>query len=269
VERHDHLSYRTALVTGASSGIGSSIARALAEAGATDLVLVARRSRELGELAADLLREHGTRSEIIVADLATRDGVAEVEDRIRSLDAPPVELLANCAGAATSGLFVKSAADDHQRVVDLNITAPIRLTAAALPRMLDASRGAVVTISSLSCWIPSPNNAVYAATKAFLTSWGESLHEEVRGSGVRVTTLAPGPVATQFLDVNAFEVGLVPKFGWLDAEDVARDALRAVAADRSVFVPGFTSRVTAAVALRVPRSLVRVVGRHVFREVGH
>lgn len=268
MDKRNRFPYRSALVTGASSGIGACFARALAAAGATDLVLVARRLGELEALGASLGSEFGTRTEVVQADLATADGIAIAEARIKALDddAPPVELLVNCAGAATAGSFAKSDADDHQRVIELNVTAAVRLTAAALPGMLDASHGGIVTVSSLSCWIPSPNNAVYAATKAFLTSWGESLHGEVRKSGVNVTTVVPGPVATRFLETNGFDVGLLPRFGWVRPEDVARDALRAVAAGRAVVVPGVVSRAVAVFGTRMPRSVLRVAGRHVFSE---
>jgi uncharacterized protein len=189
--------YTRALITGASSGIGEALARELA-ARHVDLVLVARSADRLAELADELHRAHDVDVELLPADLTDDDGLQAVEARLRQVDAP-IDLLVNNAGVGQVGDFVDLDVDGAQQQIELNILAPVRLAHAALPGLRDRG-GGILNVSSISANQPVPRMATYAATKAFLTSWSESLHEELRGSGVHVTALAPGFTRTGFVD---------------------------------------------------------------------
>jgi uncharacterized protein len=248
--------FARALVTGASSGIGTELARELAGRG-TDLVLVARTRTALESLAADLTATHGRAVEVLVADLTDPAARAEVEARLRDRTRP-VDLLVNNAGAGQVGRFADLDVDVAERVVALNVVAPLRLLHAALP-VLAAAPGAVLNVSSIGGNQPVPHFATYAATKAFLTSWGQAVHEELRGTGVTVTTLAPGFTRTNFA-VEADATGpasRVPWFVWSDAADVARAAVDAVVAGRPVVTPGLLSRTGAAVSSVTPAAVSR------------
>ena len=190
--------WSSALVTGASSGIGAAMARQLGTAG-TDVVLVARRTERLEELADELRSERpdGSRAsavEIIAADLTDEADLAAVAIRAGSTD-QPIDLLVNCAGLGASGPFADGDLARYTQIIDLNIAALVTLTHAAVPAMRDRGRGWVLNVSSLGGHAPGPSFAVYSASKAFVTSFSESLHEELRRSGVVVTAVCPGPPA--------------------------------------------------------------------------
>nr|WP_237535746.1 SDR family oxidoreductase [Streptomyces sp. SID3343] len=251
--------YRTALVTGASSGIGAAMARMLAARGVT-LVLVARRTELLDKLAAELRAAHGIKAVALTADLTDPGQVHEVEELIAGGEYP-IELLVNNAGIGNTGAFVEQTAQAaHDRIL-LNTVAPTRLCRAALPAMLEARRGGILNVSSLSCRLPSPHLATYAATKAFVTSFGESLAAELRGTGVRVTTLLPGLTRTEIIGPGRVDVNSLPRFVWLDAEHVAAAGLNAVATGRVTCVPGTGYRAAAALTTVLPAALKRAVSR--------
>ncbi|MDQ6798268.1 MAG: SDR family oxidoreductase, partial [Actinomycetota bacterium] len=182
--------WRRALVTGASSGIGRAFAVHLAASG-TDVVLVARRRDRLDDLATDLRADHGVDIEVLVADLTDEGGLAAVEARLGNGSAP-VDLLVNNAGFATSGRFAELPVEGEVAEIHLNVLAPVRLTRAALPGMVERGRGGVVNVSSIAALQPLPHWATYAASKAYLTSFSEAVHEEVGGHGVVVLALMPG-----------------------------------------------------------------------------
>jgi len=190
--------YGSALVTGASSGIGEQIARVLADRGCT-LTLVARRADRLAALADDLGAK--VKVDCVTADLATDAGVELVEQR---LQAAPVELLVNNAGVGSGGLFHELPADGEAAEVRLNVLALLRLTRAALPAMVAAGRGGILNISSMAGNQPLVGFATYAATKAFVTSFSESISYDLRGTGVHVTVCKPGYTDTEM------NVGEVP-----------------------------------------------------------
>jgi short-subunit dehydrogenase len=254
-----HQAYRTALVTGASSGIGEQIARQLAAAGC-DLVLVARRQDRLAGLAASLADQHGTGAEVLAADLTTEAGLRAAGERLAD-PGRPVELLVNNAGVGSSGRFGQTAAATEQTQIQLNVLALVRLTHAALPPMMERGYGGVLNVSSVAGYVLMPGSSTYAATKAFVTSFSGSLHAEVSGCGVHVTALCPGFTRTEFHQAGPDEGSSIPGFAWQDAAGVARAGLAAVSAGRAVCVPGPLYKTAIGLSRVIPRSAVRAAVR--------
>lgn len=248
--------YRSALVTGASSGIGREIARVLAARG-TALTLVARRKDRLDQLAAEL----GDRVDIAVlaADLGSDDGVTVVE---RHLADRPVELLVNNAGVGTGGMFHELPLGPELSEIRLNVLALVRLTHAVLPGMVAAGHGGIVNVSSIAGNQPLQGYATYGATKAFVTSFTESIAFEVRRSGVHVTVVKPGYTDTE-MNPDAPKAGVQRRLLWLDAEHVARASVEAVERGRLHCVPGATWRVADTLIESLPRSAVRLLSSRV------
>jgi short-subunit dehydrogenase len=245
-----------ALVTGASSGIGDAFARRLAGEG-TDLVVVARSADRLDGLAAELRTRHGVDVEVLPADLTDGADVAKIEDRLRVVDRP-VDLLINNAGFGTSGAFLDLPVDREDEMIRLNVLALVRLTHAALDAMRGRGRGNVVNISSTGSFQPLPTFATYAATKAFVTSFTEAVHEEVRRDGLGVTVVCPGFTRTNFADVaGAHDQSRLPSFVWMTADEVARIGLDAAARNDALCVTGAKNRIAAALVGAMPRRLVR------------
>ena len=239
-----------ALVTGASSGSGAALVEELARAGA-DLVLVARSQDVLEERAADLRTRYGVDVEVLVADLTDADDLARVEDRLRAGD---VDLLVNNAGFGSLGAFADLPADREEQVVRINVLAPMRLCRAALEPMRAARRGTILNMSSFTALEPVPWFANYSATKAYLLNLSQALAEELRGTGVTVTAVCPGPVATAFSE----RAGLLdpPLRGRFETpSSVAVAALRGAAAGRRVVLPGPTTAVLAAIAKIAPTNV--------------
>ncbi|MDO8389361.1 MAG: SDR family oxidoreductase [Actinomycetota bacterium] len=226
--------FSSALVTGASSGIGEAMVELLAGTG-IHTVVVARRSDRLDELAARFAAD----VEVLVADLTTSKGLAKVVARVADPDRP-IDLVVNNAGFGTSGVFHELDADRLQGEIDLNIAALTRLSHAALAAMVPRGRGYLLNVSSVASFQPAPKLAVYAATKAYVTSLTESLHEEARGTGVHVTALCPGLTRTEFQSVSNTEgySTQYPGFAWLTSQEVAVGGLRDVAKGKALSVPG-------------------------------
>lgn len=244
--------FTSALVTGASSGIGEAMVRLLGAAGVSQVV-VARRTDRLDELAATI-----DGIEVLGADLTTDDGVAAVAARIADADRP-IDLVVNNAGFGTSGLFHELDPDRLDDEINLNVRALTRLSHAALAVMVPRGRGYLLNVSSVASFQPAPKLAVYAATKAYVTSLGESLHEEVRGTGVHVTTLCPGLTRTEFQSVSNSEAyaSSYPSFAWMNAVDVAQAGLDDVARGRAMTVPGMIYKGLAAATGITPRGITR------------
>lgn len=248
--------YGSALVTGASSGIGREIARVLAGRGAS-LTLVARRRERLDELVAELGERVAV--EALAADLGTDEGVAVVE---RHLAENPVELLVNNAGVGTGGLFHELPLGPELDEIRLNVLALVRLTHACLPGMVEAGHGGVVNVSSIAGNQPLQGYATYGATKAFVTSFTESVAFELRRSGVHVTVVKPGYTETE-MNPDAPKAGLQRRVLWLDAQHVARAAVDAVERGRLHCVPGATWRLADTLIESLPRGAVRLLSSRV------
>ena len=256
----------TALITGASAGIGAEIARELARRG-HGVTLVARREQRLRELASELSAAHGVRAEGVVADLgeaAERDRLAT---RVRELGLT-VEILVNNAGFGDSG---DVAATDRERIVSmvrLNCEALLDLQARFTPGMVERGRGAVINVASTAAFQPIPGTATYAATKAFVLSLTEATHAELAGSGVTATALCPGPVRTEFVEVagvGGAEENL-PGIFWTAVEDVARAAVDGADNGKRVVVPGLINRVGGLTGQHSPRMLALPFAKRLWRQ---
>ncbi len=224
--------YSTALVTGASSGIGEAFARQLAAEG-TDVVLVARSEAKLHALARELSQQHGVRAEVIAADLSA-PGAAQAVWEEAAKRGLPVDLLINNAGFGTYGVFDSLPMARETEEVTLNITALVELTHLFLPAMLEKKSGAVINVASTAAFQPVPYMAVYGATKAFVLSFSEALWAECQGRGVRVLAFCPGLVDTAFAEV----AGTHLPFKGATAESVVQVALKALRRGRSYVIPG-------------------------------
>jgi uncharacterized protein len=252
------------LVTGASSGIGAAFARACAARG-DDLVLVARDERRLEEIAESLEKEHSIEVEVLAADLSTEVGTGVVEARLES-DDPPVDLLVNNAGFGTVGKFAELPREREAQEVQLNAVALMRLCHAGLPGMVGRRRGGVINVSSVAGYQPTPLNATYGATKAFVTSFSHALHEELRGTGVNVMVLCPGFTRTEFQERAGLDSSAVPNFMWQSAEAVVAAGLRAHENGRAVCIPGPLNQAGAAFSSALPGAITRklagaIIGR--------
>lgn len=237
--------FRRALVTGASSGIGRAMAVELASRG-VELVVVARRKELLERLAGEVPVD----VEVLPSDLASEDGLEVVEARLGA-DERPVDLLVNNAGASQMGRFHTLDVNRSELLVELNCIAAVRLTHAALPGMLERQRGAVLFTSSTASFQPMPALAVYGATKAFLSSFGQALHEELSGTGVTSTVLCPGFTDTDFVGDG------IPDAILMDVEPVARAAIDAAEKGRARITIGAGNKAHAAVATLLPDAALR------------
>ena len=244
-----------ALVTGASSGIGSEFARAIAARG-DDLVVVARDTARLDALAERLEADYGVDVEVLSADLTSKKGRAIVEARLESAE-PAVDLLVNNAGMGTYGKFAELSREAETRVIRLNVLAVVQLSHAVLPGMIERGRGGIINVSSLAGHQPTPLNATYGGTKAFLTSFSQALHEELRGTGVKVMVLCPGFTRTEFQERAGLDSGSVPSFMWQTPEPVVAAALRAYDQGRAMCVPGALNQAGAAFSSAMPAAITR------------
>lgn len=255
----------TALVTGASSGIGAAIARELAARG-HGVTLVARREERLRTLADELAGAHGVRAETIAADLGEESARDALEAKLAELGLA-VEVLVNNAGFGGFGPFADQDRDHELAMVRLNVEAVLDLEARFLPAMVGRERGAVINIASTAAFQPGPENATYAATKAFVLSHGEAVHEELRGSGVTLTTVCPGPVKTEFAE--AAGIGGVeertPGVVWMTAEQIAAAAVKAAEKGQRAVVPGLLNRAGSVAGQHAPRSIALRLTRGIWR----
>jgi len=247
----------TALVTGASAGLGVIFAERLAEQG-HDLILTARRTERLEELAARLRAAHGIKVETIAADLAEPGSVDTLVGEIAKRGLA-VNVLINNAGFGKSGALVGQQRAELARMIELNCRSLVELCHAVLPGMLQTRDGAILNVASTAAFQPGPGMAVYYATKAFVLSFSEALHEEVRTRGVRVSALCPGPTKTEFFDAAGTSEDFALRKLASDPETVVRDGLAALAANRAVKVSGLRNAVMAASVRFTPRWLIRRV----------
>jgi AhpD family alkylhydroperoxidase len=249
---------RVALITGASSGIGEAYARALARDGYA-LILVARREARLQALAEELTRQYHVLAEVLVADLADPAGVARVEARIAATRT--LTFLVNNAGFGIRGTFVENDIAKHEAMIRVHVNASVRLTRAALPVMLARDCGAIVNVASFVAFFPVTGSVTYSATKAYLKSFTEALHQELFGTGVRVQALCPGFTRTEFQKAGKIDEEGIPSFAWMSADSVVTQSLRDLDNGQVISVPGAGYRLLAILSNLIPRGLLYSVGR--------
>ncbi len=237
----------TALITGATAGIGAAFARRLAKDG-LDLVLVARDGGRLDESADVLGKQYGVGVETLVADLATDEGIAVVEARLGDAG-KPVDLLVNNAGFGLKDPFLVVPLADELAMVKLHIEAVLRLTTAALPGMRERGRGYVINVASVAAFVP---RGTYGASKAWVVQFSQSVSRDLTGSGVRVLALCPGFTHTEFHQRAQVDMKDVGGWMWLDADRVVDDAMRDLARGRTVSIPSGRYKALVAAARKAP-----------------
>lgn len=253
----------TALITGPTSGIGNAFARRLAADG-WDLVLVARHSARLDQVAEELRRDHGVGVETLPADLTSDAARARVVERILDIEsAAPIDLLVNNAGFASPGSVLVSDFPAEDAALTVMVRAVLQLSHAALQAMAERGRGGIINVSSVAGFVP---RGTYSAAKAYVTNFTESLAEEARGTGVRVVVTCPGYTRTEFHARSGINTDPIPDFLWLNADKVVDDALQALRRNRVVTVPGLQWKLIVAAAKHLPvRSITRAT-RHLGRQ---
>ena len=253
----------SALITGGSAGIGREFARQLADR-ARSMILVARRHESLIELADQLQREH-PKLVVRIRKVDLSD-LGQLQDFLAWLDREKLEvdLLINNAGLGDSGPFANSDPNRNKEMTLVNVATLALVTRHLVPQMIAKHRGAILNVSSSAGFLPIPGSAVYAATKAYVTSFSEALRAELRGTGVSVCALCPGPVVTEFQQVarrKGAQPDIGPKFLVVTVEQVVRDALAAVEADRPLVIPGFAMKLLMLLARSMPLPVLRWVAR--------
>ncbi|MDZ7321499.1 SDR family oxidoreductase [Kosakonia sacchari] len=224
----------TALITGASSGIGAIYADRLAARG-YDLLLVARRGDRLNTLADDLQHRHGVKISTLVADLSTAEGIQQVEAVLR--DDTTISLLVNNAGAANLAPILSSSADQHEAINTLNTTALMRLTLAVLPRFVENNQGTIINIASVVAFHARAGSAVYSATKAWVLNFTRGLQEEFAGSNVRIQAVLPAATATEIWGHSGITLDALPEGSVMTSEDLVDAALAGLDQGELVTVP--------------------------------
>lgn len=256
---------RTALVTGASSGIGSEFARQLAGAG-VNLVLTARREERLKELGEELEKAHGVVVSWVSADLGAPGGVDTILGFLAGRG-QEVDILVNNAGFGESCLFVDGDRDRLLGMVQLNISSLVALTHGVLAGMQERGRGNIVLLGSVNAFMSVPYFAVYSATKAFVRSFGEALAEECRGTGVSVTTVHPGATRTEFIEVAQMSIPPLADLTLMTPAAVARKGLGAAACGAVSVVTGVLNKITVFFIWLAPGFVVRMVVKNVFKRM--
>lgn len=254
----------TALVTGASSGLGECFARRLAASG-NDLVLVARNRVAMERLALEVQTAHGTTCEVISADLADRSQLALVAERITA--GAPLDTVVNNAGFGFYGPVTSHDVDQELGMVDVDVAAVVSLTHAALKAMVPRGSGRILNVASVAAFAATPESATYSAAKAFVLMFTEAVHDEVAPSGVHVSVLCPGFTRTNFQANAGIEAKGLPGFVWAEAEAVVAAGLDALERNQAMCVPGFVNKVAAVSPRLGSRSLTRRIARLVMRRL--
>ena len=243
------------LITGASAGLGAEFARQCAARGEA-LALVARRRDRMEALAAEI----GGEVHIFEADLAKQGAAASL---IAGLEAEGliVGTLINNAGFGLAGKFADRPLDRQSEMIDLNCRTLVELCHLVLPAMRERGRGAICNVASTAAFQPGPNMAVYYATKAFVLSFTEALHHELKGSGIRVSALCPGPTESEFSDVADSHSPTLERMK-MPAAPVVRAGLAGLDANKAVAIPGFRNKIGAQASRFLTRAAMRgIIGR--------
>ncbi len=233
-----HMKQGTALITGASSGIGKVFAETLATRG-YNLVIIARRHARLKELADELIRRYSIQIEILVADLSNEQDLLRVEQHI--LQANNLTMLINNAGFGTPGVFIDVPIQRTQEMLNVHILATTRLSWAALQVMRKHNQGTIINVSSIAAFLPSPTAVSYCATKVYINTFSDALQRQLQDTKISIQALCPGFTYTEFHDTpeyTGFDRSRFPKWMWMNAEDVAQFSLRMVPKGQVIVIPG-------------------------------
>jgi hypothetical protein len=253
----------TALITGASSGLGEEFARQLAREN-YDLVLTARREDRLKEVAAEAMKLGSSKVEVIASDLGQADAAAKLHQQVtqRGIE---IECLVNNAGFGTHGIFHKLPLDREIEEINLNITALVAMTRLFLDGMVARRRGTIINVASTAAFQPVPYMATYGASKSFVLDFSEAVAFEVKSSGVTVMALCPGPTRTEFQDIAGVNETGVPSFAYMDAKTVVTQALASAKRGKSVRINGIINSVMAQSTRFAPRSMVARIAGAMFK----
>ncbi len=248
-----------ALITGASSGIGREIARICARHG-HDLVINARDATRLRELAGELEEQHGVNVRVLPKDLSRESAPDEIYQTLQE-DGLEIDILVNNAGFDVLGPFHRTPGEKERAMIQVNLVALTKLTRLFLPAMVERESGRIMNIGSIGSYIPSPLNAIYSATKAYVLSFSEAISMELKGTGVTVTTLCPGVTRTEFHDRADMEDIRLLRFGRMDAEAVAEQGYRAMMQGKRTKIPGLMAKFQVLLGRFAPRSLLLRMGK--------
>jgi len=250
----------TALITGATAGIGNAYAELLAKQG-FDLVLVARDLPRLNQVAKKLSKTYKIKVETLKADLTKPAQLARVEKRVSNIS-KPIEVLVNNAGFGIKESFIDTQIKKEQELLDVLVTAPLRLTHAVLPGMIKRNNGTIVNVSSVASWIAG---GTYSAAKSYLTVFTEYLHTELKGTNVNISALCPGFTRTEFHQRGKMRMSGLPNFMWLTVDQVVAQSWKYAKAGKVICIPGWQYLILSTVARIAPRPLVRKLGMGVRR----
>ena len=256
---------RTALITGASSGIGEAFANVFAAEG-FDLVIAARREERLNAVAERLRREHGTRVDVLAVDLSKPDACDRLCSELRARNIQ-VDALVNNAGYGVPGSYAANTWQRHQDFMQVLVHAVVEMTYRLLPGMIERGYGRIINVASLAGLVPAPaGHTLYGAAKAFLIKFSEALSNEVRHHNVHVTAVCPGFTRSEFHDVTGTRAKMnMPSWMWMDAGTVARQGFAASMAGEFMYVNGRINRMIAALVRHLPQRLVYSIGRRAGR----
>lgn len=253
----------TALITGATAGIGAAFARRLASDG-HNLVLVARGGDRLQKQATELHDKHGVEAEVLTADLSTDDGIAAVEKRLADRT-HPVDLLVNNAGFGNKGEFLEVPMADELTMLKVHCEAVLRLTSAAVTGMKERRRGGVVNVASVAAFVP---RGTYGASKAWVVQFTQGAAKDLGGSGVRLMALCPGFVRTEFHERAGMGTDNIPSWMWLDADKLVAEALKDLARGKSLSIPDPRYKALMGVVKVAPRGLLGGITSRTGRKYG-
>jgi short-subunit dehydrogenase len=254
---------RVALVTGATAGIGREFCDQLAALG-HDLIVVSRDAERLEAIAREIEKAHGRSVEVLPADLSSDDEVSRVIEHIAS---HPIDVLVNNAGFGTKGTIADSPPALQEAMLRVHMVAPMRLTQAALPAMMQRRSGTIINVSSVASFVVSPGNVNYCATKSYLRVFSEALAQEVQRHGIVVQALCPGFTHTEFHARVPVDKTTIPAWAWMSAQSVVRDSLTAARRGRPVVViPGAGYKLLVAFLRHLPLGIVRNLARRYRRD---
>lgn len=258
---------KTALITGATSGIGAEYARRFARDG-YDLIITGRREAKVKALADQLSRENNVSVEVILIELSDVEQVDEFLERIKDRD---IDVLVNNAGFGTLRFFHREPLQTHEDMVAVNILCPIRLTYAILPKMLQKRDGIIINVSSAGAYLPTPNEATYTGTKAFLRAFSEALYFELIGTGVKVQAVCPGLTKTDMpIRLGIPEDQIVDRgpFKWITPEEVVDASLKCLKRNKVICIPGQFTRLQVFMRSVLPDSLYYKYSYAYFKKFG-